>query len=62
MIIAPTKELLNQVYMKARKFAHGTCVHPVVVYSGTSTVSVWQRLLSSRPPGDQKVTMCHKVV
>ncbi|KAM6985159.1 putative ATP-dependent RNA helicase DDX4 [Aplochiton taeniatus] len=37
VIVAPTRELINQIYMEARKFAHGTCVRPVVVYGGIST-------------------------
>ncbi|KAM4602161.1 ATP-dependent RNA helicase DDX4-like [Polymixia lowei] len=36
VIVAPTRELINQIYMEARKFAHGTCVRPVVVYGGIS--------------------------
>ncbi|XP_078147109.1 putative ATP-dependent RNA helicase DDX4 [Centroberyx gerrardi] len=37
VIVAPTRELINQIYMEARKFSHGTCVRPVVVYGGIST-------------------------
>ncbi|KAM6893952.1 putative ATP-dependent RNA helicase DDX4 [Xenentodon cancila] len=37
VIVAPTRELINQIFMEARKFAHGTCVRPVVVYGGVST-------------------------
>ncbi|XP_030048998.1 putative ATP-dependent RNA helicase DDX4 isoform X2 [Microcaecilia unicolor] len=37
IIVAPTRELINQIYLEARKFAYGTCVRPVVVYGGTQT-------------------------
>ncbi|KAA0703620.1 putative ATP-dependent RNA helicase DDX4 [Triplophysa tibetana] len=37
IIVAPTRELINQIYMEARKFAYGTCVRPVVVYGGINT-------------------------
>ncbi|XP_072303944.1 probable ATP-dependent RNA helicase DDX4 [Eucyclogobius newberryi] len=37
IIVAPTRELINQTYLEARKFAHGTCVRPVVVYGGVNT-------------------------
>ncbi|KAM9836048.1 putative ATP-dependent RNA helicase DDX4 [Aulostomus maculatus] len=37
VIVAPTRELINQIYLEARKFAFGTCVRPVVVYGGVQT-------------------------
>ncbi|XP_073511210.1 probable ATP-dependent RNA helicase DDX4 isoform X2 [Phyllobates terribilis] len=37
IIVAPTRELINQIYLDARKFSHGTMVRPVVVYGGTQT-------------------------
>ncbi|NP_001081728.1 probable ATP-dependent RNA helicase DDX4 isoform X2 [Xenopus laevis] len=38
IIIAPTRELINQIYLDARKFSYGTCVRPVVVYGGIQPV------------------------
>nr|AGI15327.1 vasa-like protein [Paralichthys olivaceus] len=37
IIVAPTRELICQIFLEARKFAFGTCVRPVVVYGGVST-------------------------
>ncbi|XP_062899009.1 probable ATP-dependent RNA helicase DDX4 [Mobula hypostoma] len=36
VIVAPTRELINQIYLEARKFSYGTTVKPVVLYGGTS--------------------------
>ncbi|XP_048359034.1 probable ATP-dependent RNA helicase DDX4 isoform X1 [Sphaerodactylus townsendi] len=38
IIVAPTRELVNQIFLESRKFAHGTCIRPVVVYGGTQTI------------------------
>ncbi|XP_038621573.1 probable ATP-dependent RNA helicase DDX4 [Tachyglossus aculeatus] len=35
IIVAPTRELINQIFLEARKFSFGTCVRPVVIYGGT---------------------------
>uniref|UniRef100_A0A8D0CKQ8 RNA helicase n=1 Tax=Scleropages formosus TaxID=113540 RepID=A0A8D0CKQ8_SCLFO len=45
IIVAPTRELINQIYLEARKFAFGTCVRPVVVYGGISTSYTIQEVL-----------------
>ncbi|KAM9250408.1 putative ATP-dependent RNA helicase DDX4 [Cariama cristata] len=37
IIVAPTRELINQIYLEARKFVYGTCIRPVVIYGGTQT-------------------------
>lgn len=36
LVLAPTRELAVQIFMDARKFAHGTMLRPVVLYGGTS--------------------------
>ncbi|KAK3601505.1 hypothetical protein CHS0354_027651 [Potamilus streckersoni] len=36
LVVAPTRELALQIFMDARKFAHGTMLRSVVVYGGTS--------------------------
>uniref|UniRef100_A0A8C5XV32 RNA helicase n=1 Tax=Microcebus murinus TaxID=30608 RepID=A0A8C5XV32_MICMU len=35
IIVAPTRELINQIYLEARKFSFGTCVRAVVIHGGT---------------------------
>nr|AAL87142.1 DEAD box RNA helicase Vasa [Pantodon buchholzi] len=45
IVVAPTRELINQIYLEARKFAFGTCVRPVVVYGGTSTMYTIREVL-----------------
>ncbi|KAG8131096.1 hypothetical protein E2320_017693 [Naja naja] len=35
IIVAPTRELINQIFLESRKFSYGTCIRPVVVYGGT---------------------------
>ncbi|KAI5935141.1 putative ATP-dependent RNA helicase DDX4 [Manis javanica] len=35
IIVAPTRELIRQIYLEARKFSFGTCVRAVAVYGGT---------------------------
>ncbi|XP_071587690.1 probable ATP-dependent RNA helicase DDX4 isoform X2 [Heliangelus exortis] len=37
IIVAPTRELINQIFLEARKFVYGTCIRPVVIYGGTQT-------------------------
>ncbi|XP_049611486.1 probable ATP-dependent RNA helicase DDX4 [Syngnathus scovelli] len=37
IIVAPTRELIHQIFLEARKFSYGTCVRPVVVYGGVNT-------------------------
>ncbi|NXV83569.1 DDX4 helicase, partial [Atlantisia rogersi] len=35
IIVAPTRELINQIFLEARKFVYGTCIRPVGIYGGT---------------------------
>uniref|UniRef100_A0A8C6AJH1 RNA helicase n=1 Tax=Monodon monoceros TaxID=40151 RepID=A0A8C6AJH1_MONMO len=35
IIVAPTRELISQIYLEARKFSFGTCVRAVAIYGGT---------------------------
>ncbi|NXX13744.1 DDX4 helicase, partial [Podargus strigoides] len=35
IVVAPTRELVHQIFLEARKFVYGTCVRPVVIYGGT---------------------------
>ncbi|XP_010117000.1 PREDICTED: probable ATP-dependent RNA helicase DDX4, partial [Chlamydotis macqueenii] len=37
IIVAPTRELINQIFLEARKFVYGTCIRPAVIYGGTQT-------------------------
>ncbi|NXI40476.1 DDX4 helicase, partial [Galbula dea] len=37
IIIAPTRELINQIFLETRKFVYGTYIRPVVIYGGTRT-------------------------
>ncbi|KAM7375018.1 hypothetical protein PAMA_014214 [Pampus argenteus] len=46
IIVAPTRELINQIYMEARKFAFATCVRPVVVYGGVSAAYQIKQILN----------------
>uniref|UniRef100_A0A8C5SM28 RNA helicase n=1 Tax=Laticauda laticaudata TaxID=8630 RepID=A0A8C5SM28_LATLA len=34
IIVAPTRELINQIFLESRKFSYGTCIRPVVIYGG----------------------------
>ena len=36
LVIAPTRELANQIYYEARKFSHGTMLKACVCYGGVS--------------------------
>ncbi|NXF08193.1 DDX4 helicase, partial [Smithornis capensis] len=35
IITAPTRELINQIFLESRKFVYGTSIRPVVIYGGT---------------------------
>ncbi|XP_066038454.1 probable ATP-dependent RNA helicase DDX4 isoform X2 [Chamaea fasciata] len=35
IITAPTRELVNQIFLEVRKYVYGTCIRPVVAYGGT---------------------------
>uniref|UniRef100_A0A2D4LMS3 RNA helicase n=1 Tax=Micrurus spixii TaxID=129469 RepID=A0A2D4LMS3_9SAUR len=34
IIVAPTRELINQIFLESRKFSYGTCIRSVVIYGG----------------------------
>ena len=36
IVVAPTRELVTQIFHEARKFSFGSMLRPVVVYGGTS--------------------------
>ncbi|XP_065176921.1 probable ATP-dependent RNA helicase DDX4 [Sycon ciliatum] len=36
IIVAPTRELVTQIWLEAKKFSHTTMLRPVVLYGGTS--------------------------
>uniref|UniRef100_H2YPE2 RNA helicase n=1 Tax=Ciona savignyi TaxID=51511 RepID=H2YPE2_CIOSA len=36
IVVGPTRELIYQIFLEARKFSRGTVVRPVVAYGGTS--------------------------
>jgi len=38
LVVAPTRELVIQIYNECRKFSHGTIVRCVRLYGGTSTM------------------------
>ncbi|XP_014256152.1 ATP-dependent RNA helicase vasa-like [Cimex lectularius] len=37
LVLAPTRELAVQIYLEARKFAHGSIIKTCVLYGGTAT-------------------------
>lgn len=44
LVVAPTRELVLQIYEEARKFARGTIIRPAVLYGGTSVNHQTQQL------------------
>ena len=44
IIIAPTRELVSQIHMQAKKFSHNTGVRAQVVYGGTHVRTQLSRL------------------
>nr|BAE94497.1 Vasa [Polyandrocarpa misakiensis] len=39
IVVGPTRELVLQIFLEARKFAYGSVIRPVVAYGGTSVGS-----------------------
>ena len=44
VIVAPTRELVSQIHIQAKKFSNGTDVHAQVVYGGTHVMTQLTRL------------------
>ena len=44
LILAPTRELISQIYQEALKFSHNSVIKPVVTYGGTVVQHQLERL------------------